>query len=114
MQKGLGIAALVIAIISIFVPIAGVYLTIFTGALAAFAYGEGFPFGLSSIIINAFNIIFLSPTIWITQEMIRSASGSPDTPYYLPWGLLIIQALALITLLYLHYQRNNGEEIGLT
>jgi hypothetical protein len=114
MQKGMGIAALVLSVIAIFVPLAGVYLTILTGALAAFAYLKGLPYGLAAIIINAFNIIFLSPSIWITQEMLQQANGNPDTPYYLPWGLLIVQVFALLTLLYLHYQKQDDPEVGLT
>jgi len=64
MQKSLGIAALVIAIVSIFIPVYGAYLTIVAGALAA--YGEGFALGLSSIIINLVNIFGMSPTVWLS------------------------------------------------
>lgn len=66
MQKSLGIAALVIAIVSIFIPVIGPWLTIVAGALAAFAYGEGFALGLSSIIINLVNIFGMSPTVWLS------------------------------------------------
>ena len=41
MQKGLGIAALIIAIIAIFIPLAGTWITILAGLLTAFAAGPG-------------------------------------------------------------------------
>lgn len=76
MQKGLGIVALVIAIISIFIPVAGPWLTILTGAVAAFVYGEGFALGLSSI-INMINIFVRSSALWFAMGA-RAIAGEQD------------------------------------
>jgi hypothetical protein len=61
MEKGLGIAALVVAIIAMFIPFVGTWLTILVAILAAFAAGEGFGLGIAAIIINVIHIFFFSP-----------------------------------------------------
>lgn len=60
MQKGLGIAALVIAIIAMFTPFLGTWLTILAGLLAAFAYGPGIGLAIASIILNIVHIFFVT------------------------------------------------------
>lgn len=64
MQKGLGIAALVLSILAIFVPVAGPWLTVLVAVMAAFAYGPGLGMAVAAIIINIVNLIFLSPQVW--------------------------------------------------
>ena len=100
MQKGLGIAALVIAIIAIFIPFAGTWMTILAGLLAAFAVGSGFGMGIAAIIINAVHILFLSPLLWATQGMASAgAAHAGDDIVFLPWILLAVQAIALVVLI---------------
>jgi hypothetical protein len=72
MQKGLGITALVIAIIVIFVPFAGSWLTILVALLAAFAAGEGFGLGIAAIFINVVHIfVFFSSALGHARVSLR-------------------------------------------
>ena len=92
MQKSLGIAALVVAIASIFIPVYGSYFTIVAGALAAFAYSEGFALGLSAIIINLVNIFFMTPSL----DMLTAASGPGVSVRTI---FLVAQVIALAVLI---------------
>jgi hypothetical protein len=100
MQKSFGIASLVIAIVSIFIPLIGPWLTIIAGALAAFAYGEGFVLGLSSIIINLINILFMSPSVWIVGGL-ASFGAALEGKSLMSLGtiLLAVQIIALAALI---------------
>lgn len=109
MQKSLGIAALVLSIIAIFIPFLGTWLTVLVAALAAFAYGPGFSLGIAGIVINVFHIFFLSPLLWATgglvavsDEMAKStgAAGAEGAATFmaLPWILVAIQIGALVFL----------------
>jgi uncharacterized membrane protein len=103
MQKGLGIAALVIAIISIFVPFIGTWLTLVAGLLAVFAFGPGLAFGIAAIVINVVHILFFSPLLWATQgAMSVGAAAEGANVVFLPWILILIQGGALVGLFVLH------------
>ena len=103
MQKGLGISALVIAILAMFTPLLGTWLTVLVALLAAFAYGSGLGLGIASIVVNVFHIIFFSPLLWTTQGiMTLGASASNEEIVFLPWMLLLVQAVALAVVLLLH------------
>lgn len=56
MQKSLGIAALAISIIAIFIPFLGTWMTVLVAALAAFAYGPGLSMATAAIVIDIFHI----------------------------------------------------------
>lgn len=125
MQKGLGIAALVIAIIAMFIPFLGTWLTVLVGLLAAFAYGPGLGLGIASIAINITHIFFFSPLLWVSQvaaigatagmtEIMKHNSNSginvlppPSEPVFLPWILIAAQIGAGILLYVLHKKRKN-------
>ncbi len=64
MEKGLGIGSLVLAILAIFIPVIGIWLTIISATLAVFAVGTGFGLGIGAIIVNFINLLFLSPLVW--------------------------------------------------
>jgi hypothetical protein len=66
MEKGLGIAALALAIVAIFVPFLGIFAGWIALALAAFAvrYGER-PMSIAAVAISAANFIFLTPSMWM-------------------------------------------------
>lgn len=102
MQKALGIAALIVAIVSIFIPVFGPYITIISAILAAFSYGAGFTFGLSAIIINIINVFFLSPTVWIV--MAANAVAEAQGRSLLSVGIILFsaQAIAAVILFILH------------
>ena len=62
-MKAFGISALVFAIIGIFLPIIGYLLAGLSGVLAIFSAGKGTSLGLSAVIVNIINVLFLSPTL---------------------------------------------------
>jgi hypothetical protein len=106
MNKGMGIAALVIAIVAIFIPVVGPWLTMLAGLLAVFAYGPGLALGIASIVLNVVNVLFMSPSVWIAQagaEMAR-AQGMQDAPVY-PYILVGAQIIALAGLIALQVWR---------
>lgn len=111
MQKGLGIAALVIAIIAIFIPFIGTWLTILVALMAAFAYGEGLGLGIASIIVNIVHIFFFSPLLWVTQGMaeIEGAVSGKHTPF-LPWILIVAQVVAIV-ILFMLQRKSSGFSI---
>lgn len=99
MTKGLGIAALVLSILAIFIPIIGPWLTILIALMAVFAYGAGLPTGIAALIVNVVNLAVFSPQIWLGAATVGE-QGSP-------WGGALVllfgaQALALVVVLVLH------------
>lgn len=105
MQKGFGIAALVLAIVSIFVPVLGPWLTILAGALAAMSYGTGFALGLSAIIINVINIFVLSPTVWLAMAAGAVAASVGKSWMSVGTILFVAQAASLVVLVTLHAKK---------
>lgn len=110
MQKSLGIAALAISIIAIFIPFLGTWMTVLVAALAAFAYGPGLSMAIAGIVIDIFHIFFLSPLLWATgglaavsDEMAKStgSAGAEGATMFmaLPWILVAIQIGALVFLI---------------
>jgi hypothetical protein len=110
MQKGLGIAALVLSIIAIFIPFLGTWLTVVAAGLAAFAYGPGFALGVAGIVIDILHIFFFSPLLWATGGLAAVADGAAKAQgalgaegasafMLLPWILVAIQIAALVFLI---------------
>ena len=114
MQKGLGIAALVLAIVAIFIPVVGTWITIPAGLLAAFAAGNGFSMGIAAIVINAIHIMFLSPLLWATRALDSAGAanlGRTATAEinFLPWALLAVQAIVLVVLIMVNMKSTSKE-----
>ena len=65
-MKAMGISAMIIAIIMIFLPFGG-FVTGLASILAVFAWGEGKTFGAVAIIIGLINTILLSPAVWMSE-----------------------------------------------
>ncbi|MBL4666381.1 MAG: hypothetical protein JKY04_03305 [Sneathiella sp.] len=94
-MKAFGISALVLSIVAIFIPMAGVFIAGLAGFLAIFSAGKGTPLGLSAVILNIVNIMFLSPSLIIAASSQAHRSG--ETEYAGIFGfLLMIQVAALI------------------
>ncbi len=91
MGLALGIVALVVAIVSIFVPVLGAYLTLVASLSAIFATGKGLAFGIAALAINMINVVFLSPSLLVTAGLMEGV------------GFATINALAFIILLLLHF-----------
>lgn len=95
-MKALGIIAMIVAVLSIIIPVAGTYITVLAAILAAFAAGEGLTFGAVAIGLNIINIIFLSPLIWVTE------AGMVGSWPWLVISLVGIQIIAGIILIVYH------------
>lgn len=65
-MKALGITAMILAIVFIFIPF-GAMLTVIASIMAALAAGPGLTFGVVAILVGLINTLFLSPSIWLAQ-----------------------------------------------
>lgn len=107
MQKGIGIAALVLAGIAVFIPLVGPWLTIPIAIAAVFAYGPGLGFGVAALAINLANIFFLSPSFWIVQTgMALAGAASKKAGIFglslFPMLVIVAQIAAAVGLYLLH------------
>ena len=96
-DKGMGILAIIVAGIAIFIPVVGVYLTILSGILAALAYGQRAFLGYIAIGINFISLFFLSPLLWVAAS---AETASENSIAGLVWFLLGTQVIALLFLLW--------------
>lgn len=113
MQKGLGIAALIVAILAIGVPLVGTWLTVVAALMAAFAYGPGLGFAIAGLVVNVLHILFLSPLLWATQGMMSlGASAEGVDIVFLPWLLLAIQVGAAVLLFVLNNKNKGATPVG--
>lgn len=93
-MKGFGIAALVISIIAIFIPVFGAFLAGLAGLIAFLSAGGGTSFGLAAVIINIVNIIFLSPTLILSAA--HQVQNTGNTELSTSFGVLLtIQIVAI-------------------
>jgi phosphoglycerol transferase MdoB-like AlkP superfamily enzyme len=107
-MKALGITAMIFAIVAIFVPIAGPYLTLICALLAAFSAGPGLTFGAVAILINTLNVAFLSPSLWLTAGLAGAGAEAEQAgtgeAMLLGMGFIFIgaQVVAAIVLALVH------------
>lgn len=79
----LAISALVAAVLVIFVPLLGGYLSVFASLMAVFVRGRGFYLAMAASIINLVNVLFLSPILRINAvEAVRHKDYK--------WGVMFI------------------------
>ena len=95
--KVMGILSIVLAGISIFIPVIGVYLTVVSAILAALAFGKSALFGYIAIGINFLSLFFLSPLLWVAASAENAAENDIAG---LVWFLLGAQVLALVFLIW--------------
>ena len=102
--KVLGILAIVVAGLSIFVP-GGALLATFVGApLIVFSWKDGAIFGYVAGGLNIINIIFLSPTVWIAMG-VAEASGEGGA---LSLGIIyvMVQVVAMAIMGFITWKSN--------
>jgi hypothetical protein len=100
MYLAFGISAFVFSIISIFIPVFGVFIAGISGLLAWISVDKGLPFGIAAVIINFINLIFLSPA-FIGFAGIESALKNSNGPSLKSVWLIVlfIQISAVIVFL---------------
>lgn len=96
-MKALGITAMIIAIVSMFIPLAGIYLTVVAAILAAFAAGPGITFAGVAIMINFINLVFMSPLLWAAQAGAHIEGKTGPGMF-----LVAVQIIAVIVLVFMH------------
>ena len=108
MGKGLGITALVLAILAMFIPFLGTWLTILVAIIAAFAVDEGFGLGIAAIVIDCIHIFFFSPLLWATQGLATMDAASQGTEVvFVPWLLIAVQVAAMAILITFNNKQKN-------
>ena len=65
--------------------------------LAAFAAGPGLTFAGVALLINFFNLVFMSPTLWLTQAGAHSSGQTGPGAF-----LVAVQIIAAVVLAVLH------------
>jgi len=103
-MKALGITAMIFAIVAIFVPIVGPYLTIVCALLAAFSAGPGITFGAVAIGVNILNVTFLSPSLWMMAGAAETENAGSGSDVLLGMGVVFIgiQIVAAVILILMH------------
>lgn len=103
-MKALGITAMIFAIVSIFVPVVGPYLTIVCALLASFSAGPGITFGAVAIGVNILNVSFLSPSLWLMAGVAESETQGSGSNVLLGMGVIFIgiQIVAAAILIGIH------------
>jgi len=88
--RGISIAAIVVAIISIFISLYGIYLVIIGTVLACASalYGER-PLTIAATLVNLFNVLFLSPSLYIFLNLQRWANGNNTGLFWMVVVLLL-------------------------
>jgi len=111
-MKALGIIAMIFAIVAIFVPVLGPYLTIVCALLAAFAGGAGLTYGAVAIGVNILNVALLSPSLWIMAGAAEAETQGSGSDVLLGMGILFIgiQVIAAVVLIIVHsiWKRNHS------
>ena len=77
MNKGLGVGAMVVAILAIFVPVVGIYVVwgaLVLAALAAFMGDRTYP--IVTVLISIVNVVFLSPMMLVAFTGENQNGGS--------------------------------------
>jgi hypothetical protein len=92
-----GIVSLVLAVISIFIPGAGIVIAGISGFMAWMSIGKGLPFGAAAIILNFINIFFLSPAYMLAVGVEESLRTPDQANLFKIWAaVLFVQVAAVI------------------
>lgn len=102
-----GISSLFFAIVAFFTPIFGVYITGLSGLMACGSTGKGSPLGLSSAIINIFNLFLFSPIFGVLASFQARYGTQGQTTAVAIWSLMLfIQIVALVVHIAKYYLEN--------
>jgi hypothetical protein len=111
MQKPLGIVALIVAIISIFIPLIGPYLTVISAICAALAWGSGLALGIAALVLNLINIFVMSPSIWLTMAANSAAEAQGKSFLSVGTFLFLVQIGSGAFAIWRH-QKSKASSVG--
>lgn len=103
-MQALGLAALLLSLVMIFLPVMGAYGTPLPGLMAAMAFGRGFTMGMAALLINLVNVLFLSPILWLSKN--AGLEHDDLTPMLVLIGLAVFQVVCGVVLILLHRRRS--------
>lgn len=98
MYFAFGIAALVLAVISIFVPGVGIMIAGLSGFLAWISIGKGLPFGAVAVILNLINVVFLSPAFMAIVRIEASLRTLDQTEDFRIWAIVLFVQIAAVVI----------------
>lgn len=97
-MQGIGLAALILSVISVFIPFSGVFISGLSGLLVCFSAFKPNKYSVAALIINLANLFFLSPMFFIAamgeSELEIKLSGPSLGVVF--WSLAGVQLLAVI------------------
>ena len=108
MNKGLGVGAMVVAILAIFVPVVTVYvvwLALVLATLAALMKDMTYP--IVTVLISGINLVFLSPMTWAL--MAGENQEGKSFFWYMTIVLMIAPIVAMIMSAIKPKNNTNGE-----
>jgi len=95
-MEALGIVAIILSVLGIFTPFAGVFISGLSGLIALAACKNRNSYGLAAAILNIINLIIFSP-----QMLIAATSSSKNNIFdmsefkYIFWGIIAIQIVGI-------------------
>jgi hypothetical protein len=96
-MEALGIVAIVLSVMGIFTPFAGVFISGLSGLLAIFACKNRNSYALAAVILNVINLIFLSPQMLLVAMSSRESNFFDMSGFkYFFWSILLIQVVGII------------------
>ena len=108
--KVLGIIAIVVAGLSIFIPF-GAWLASTVGALLIiFSWKDGAIFGYIAGGLNIINIIFLSPSVWLVMGAAEALEGGSGVSTGVI--LVAVQVVAMAIMGFVTWKSDNSKKKG--
>lgn len=97
-MQGIGMSALILSVVAVFAPFAGVFISGLSGLLVCLSACRLNKYGIAAIIINLVNLFFLSPVFFIAalreSESFLPSSGPGLAAVF--WSIVGIQLLAVL------------------
>lgn len=96
-MEALGIVAIILSIMGIFTPFAGVFISELSGLIALTACKNRNFYALAAVILNVINLVLLSPQMLIIAISPRESNFFDMSGFkYFFWSILLIQVVGII------------------
>ena len=95
-MEALGIVALILSVMGIFTPFAGVFISGLSGLIALYACKKRNSYALASVILNVINLIIFSPQMLLIAISPSTNSFLDVSEFkYVFWFILIVQFIGI-------------------
>jgi len=102
-----GIAALVLAGLSLIVPGFGIIISGISGFMAWISIGKGFPYGAAAVILNLINIFLLSPGYVLALKIEESFRTPEQADLSNTWKIVLLTQIAAIAIFLVNFAMDN-------